>query len=280
MPDSPSIANWIAGVLAPALQPAPALAESGVLADHPAAADNKPEWRSAMPLHDWTDDRGWDSVHQLWINALLAWAQERLPAGYRAYLGSVPGLSITAEPGRPDLAVRAWHPGGAQATGTAARSPVPEPDFQTVAVMHPEPPAAVHVFRGGQLVAAIEIVSPRNKDRPSSREFYRNRFLGYLWSGVHLMLVDVHRRPLGFSFVEAMAAEVQCQFPVGLPPHAVSFNVGGLTPEGGQFLDGWYRSLAVGETFPTLPLTLSAELSLSIDLEHTYAEAARRAYLD
>src|SRR5437762_1873791 len=55
-----------------------------------------------MPLHDWTDDRGWDSVHQLWINALLYWAQDRLPAGYRAYLGSVPGLSIGAEPGRPE----------------------------------------------------------------------------------------------------------------------------------------------------------------------------------
>ena len=43
-----------------------------------------------MPLHDWTDDRGWDSVQQLWINALLFWLQDRLPVGYRAYLGSVP----------------------------------------------------------------------------------------------------------------------------------------------------------------------------------------------
>jgi hypothetical protein len=230
-----------------------------------------------MPLHDWTDDRGWDSVHQLWINALLFWLQERLPAGYRAYPGSVPGLSIAAEPGRPDLAVRAWGPSPQSPSNAAA---MPEPDFQAVGLLHPEPPAAVHVLRGGQLVAAIEVVSPRNKDRPSAREFYRNRFLGYLWSGVHLMLVDVHRRPIGFSFVEALAAEMQCQFPVGLPPHAVSFNVGGPTPEGGQFLDGWYRSLAVGEPLPTLPLALSAELSLSVDLEHTYDEAARRAYLD
>jgi hypothetical protein len=30
-----------------------------------------------MPLHDWTDDRGWDSIHQLWINALLFWVQDR-----------------------------------------------------------------------------------------------------------------------------------------------------------------------------------------------------------
>src|SRR6202165_3112132 len=73
--------------------------------------DNHGREEMTMPLHDWTDDRGWDSVHQLWINSLLFWAQERLPAGYRAYLGSVPGLSIGAEPaGRPDLGVRTWLP--------------------------------------------------------------------------------------------------------------------------------------------------------------------------
>ena len=94
------------------------------------------------------------------------------------------------------------------------------------------------------------------------------------------MVVDVHRRPVCFSFVEAMAAELQCQLPVGLPPHAVSWNVGGPTPEGGRFLDGWYRSLAVGEALPTLPLALTAAQSLLIDLEHTYTEAARRAYLE
>jgi len=234
-----------------------------------------------MPLHDWTDDRGWDSVHQLWINALLFWVQDRLPAGYRAYLGSVPGLTIGTEPGRPDLGVRTWQPGAEQTVAKAgALVELPEPDFKAVAQLSPEPPAAVHIFHQGQLVAAIELVSPRNKDRPSSRDFYRNRYLSYLWAGVHLMLVDVHRRPLGFSFPEAMAAEVQCQFPVGLPPHAVSWYTGGRTPEGGQFLDGWYKSLTVGQPLPSLPLMLAAEQFLLIDLEHTYGEATRRAYLE
>ncbi len=229
-----------------------------------------------MPLHDWTDDRSWDSVHQLWINALLFWAQERLPAGYRAYLGSVPGLSIGTEAGRSDLGARTWQPRGAE-TMAPSESLVELASaglLRFATLLRPEPRAAVHVFRQGQLVAAVELVSPRNKDRPSSREFYRNRYLSYLWSGVHLMLIDVHRRPLGFSFVEAMAAEVECQLPVGPPPHVVSWNAGGSTPEGGQFLDGWYRSLAVGEPLPTLPLALTAERSLLVDLESTYSEAA------
>jgi hypothetical protein len=97
---------------------------------------------------------------------------------------------------------------------------------------------------------------------------------------VHLLLADLHRRPSGFSFPEAMGAELQCQFPVGLPPHAVSWNVGGPSPEGGLFFDGWYRPLAVGEPLPSLPLVLAAGKSLLIELERTYAEAAHRAYLD
>lgn len=234
-----------------------------------------------MPLHDWTDDRGWDSVHPLWINALLYWTQDRLPAGYRAYLGSVPGLTIAAASGRPDIGVRTAPP--VAEAGAAARSevlvPAPEPDFHAIAVLPSEPAAALHVFYMGQLVAAIELVSPRNKDRPSSREFYRNRYLGYLWSGIHLMLVDMHRRPVGFSFIEAMAAELQCRIPTGLPPHVVSWNTGGRTPDGGQFLDGWYRALTVGEPLPTVQLALTADRSLLVDVAHTYTKAARRAYL-
>src|SRR5260370_21511470 len=93
--------------------------------------DNKDKEEETMPLHDWTDDRGWDSVHQLWINALLFWAQERLPSGYRAYLGSVPGLSIGTEPDRPDRGVRSWQPQGEEKAPSEAPIAAPPPDFNT-----------------------------------------------------------------------------------------------------------------------------------------------------
>ena len=47
-----------------------------------------------MPLHDWTDERGWDSVHPLWLTYLLEHVQERLPEGYKAFLGGVPSVRI------------------------------------------------------------------------------------------------------------------------------------------------------------------------------------------
>jgi hypothetical protein len=233
-----------------------------------------------MPLHDWSDDRGWDSVHQLWINALLFWLQERLPAGYHAHLGSVPGLSPYPESARPEVSVRNW---GDKITEKlpepTATVEGPEPDFHAVALYVAEPPSAVHILFHGHLVAAIELVAPRNKDRVAAREFYRNRYLGYLLGGVHLLLVDVHRRPVGFSFVEVLAAEMQCRLPGGLPPHALSCSVGGATPEGGRVLDGWHRQFGVGDPLPGIPLAVAADRVLLVDLERTYTEAAHRAYL-
>jgi hypothetical protein len=40
------------------------------------------------------------------------------------------------------------------------------------------------------------------------------------------------------------------------------------------------RPMTVGEPLPSVPLALNGERSLLIDLEHTYREAARRAYLE
>ena len=63
-----------------------------------------------MPLHDWSDDRGWDSVHPIWLTYLLEWLQPRLPEGYKAFLGGVPALTVGAANGRPDVSVRQWGP--------------------------------------------------------------------------------------------------------------------------------------------------------------------------
>jgi hypothetical protein len=227
-----------------------------------------------MPLHDWTDDRGWSSLHLVWQAQLLDWVQARLPAGYRAYLGSVPALTIDA-PGRPDLGVHDWpgEPASAPAGGAAL-----EPDAEAVAVFDLDPQTAVHVDRGGQLVAAVELVSPRNKDRPDARERYLGRYLGYVRRGVHLMLVDVLPRPAGFSFADAIHAALGFPQPPCPAPFAVGYRVGEPVPDG-TLLAVWRRPLRAGDPLPTLPLPLTVRDSVPIDLEQTYAAAARRVYL-
>lgn len=232
-----------------------------------------------MPLHDWRDDRGWESVHLLWLAQLLDWVQPRLPAGYRAYLGSVPALTIDTPNGRPDVSVRQWTPSTSESTAAASPDGDKEPGQETVATFTLDPQHAVHIDLHGQLIAAIEVVSPRNKDRPSARERYLGRYAGYLRQGVHLLLIDVLPRPANFSFADALAANLGFEQAPCPAPYAVSYRIGEPVPEG-TVLEMWHRRLQVGQPLPTIPLALDAKQRIVIDLEHSYREAARRAYLD
>lgn len=151
-----------------------------------------------MPLHDWTDERGWDSVHPFWLAYLVEWVQPRLPEGYKAFLGGVPALTVATINGKPDVGVRQWGP--PPVVQTVAPAAVLEPDLEASSAIRLDPQPAVHVDYHGQLIAAIEVVSPRNKDRVDAKETYAGRYLGYLRLGVHLMLIDVLPHPKASLF--------------------------------------------------------------------------------
>jgi hypothetical protein len=236
-----------------------------------------------MSLHDWTDRPGWDGVHHLWITELLRWIKPRLPEGYRAYIGSVPTVAIGAPAERPDVAVRQWPdeqdphalpPSFPSAKGVSAE----EPD-EEIAVATLDPSTALYVEMRNRLVAAVELISPRNKDRPVARTAYLARYLGYLLEGVHLLLVDVHRRPLSFSFADAIAHELHVVQPPLPPPLAISYRVGEPAASGGRLLGIWRRTLAVGSPLPSIHLPITVQSTIPIELEETYMRAAADAYL-
>jgi len=105
------------------------------------------------------------------------------------------------------------------------------------------------------------------------------RYLGYLRAGAHLLLVDVHPRPLGYSFADSMAEELQARQPATPVPLAVSYRVGDPAATGGQMLGIWRRPLKVGEPLPAAPLAVTMRGTLEIDLEKTYMQGAMDAYL-
>ena len=148
-----------------------------------------------------------------------------------------------------------------------------------LAVATLDPSTTLLVERQGRLVAAVELVSPRNKDRPTAREAYLARYLGYLIESVHLLLVDVHRRPLGFSFPDRIAAALSMEWEPLPSPAAVSYRVGEPAPSGGRFLAIWRRSLGPGASLPEIPLALDVDSHIVVDLERTYSAAAADAYL-
>ncbi|OWK44355.1 DUF4058 family protein [Fimbriiglobus ruber] len=232
-----------------------------------------------MPLNDWRDEREWDGVHLLWLAQLLDWVQPRLPPGFRAYVGSVPALTLETGDGKPDVTVRGWRGPPVAPPGPAVAL---APDRETVAAFTPDSQRALHVDWHGQLIAAIELVSPRNKDRLDAKARYARRYLGYLRQGVHLMLVDVFSQPAGFSFADTMSDDLGLGEPPTPPPFAVSYRVGAPVPHGeamGTPVALWRRPLGVGQPLPEVPLPLDEDTAVVIDLEATYHQAARRVYL-
>jgi hypothetical protein len=235
-----------------------------------------------MPLHDWTDERGCDSVHPFWLAYLVEWIQPRLPEGYKAFLGGVPALTVASGLPLPDVSVRHWGPGPPAEAG-ASDATVLEPDLEASVAIRLDPQLAVHIDFHGQLIAAIELVSPRNKDRADAKETYTSRYLGYLRLGVHLMLVDVLPRPKGYSFSDAITSSLGLDLPPLPPPFAAAYRVGEVVPVGaemGSLVGLWRRPLRVGQPLPSLPLPLSVHRAIVIDLEESYHRAAKRAYLD
>jgi hypothetical protein len=197
-----------------------------------------------MPLHDWTDRFGWEGMHIFWMTEIARALRAELPPGYRAVIGASP-LVVVGE----------------------------------VAVATLEEDACVQVEKAGRLVAVVELISPRNKDRPSGRDQYAARYLGYLRGGVHLLQVDVHRRPLEFSFPQLIATGLGEVLPAPPAPSAVSYRVGAAAATGGRLLAVWQHPLTIGAPLPTMPLPLTLDDSATIDLEGTYSRAAADSYV-
>ncbi len=235
-----------------------------------------------MPLHDWSALPGWEGVHQVWGVELLYALKPLLPPGYRAYLGTTPAFAVGApgsessDEGRPDVGVRDWPAGRSPSDATVDAGPEPDEEV-AVAVLTTE--TALLVERSGRLVAAVELVSPRNKDRLSAQAAYAAAYAGYLLRGVHLLLVDVHRRPASFSFADQLARTLGMRSPELPAPHAATYRVGDPSPNGGRFLSIWRRPLTVGGPLPRMPLPLSDGESVLVDLEETYRRAGEAAYL-
>src|SRR5437870_4563220 len=121
-----------------------------------------------MPLHGWTENPGWEGVHHLWITELLRWVKPRLPEGYRAYIGTMPTVAVEAPADLPDVIVQTRP----EAAGTPEA--FEEPD-EEIAVATLDPGPALYVESRGRLIAAVELISPRNKDRQVARATYLAR---------------------------------------------------------------------------------------------------------
>src|SRR5438552_11789421 len=149
-----------------------------------------------MPLLDHfrpplSQRRHWDSFHGAWAEAMAlqlnqSLLPERFVAEARVKLGNQVeidvgtfadnGMAANSEEG----GVAIWAPPKPVST---APLDFQDPDVFEVQVLSEE--------EGPRLVAAIELVSPANKDRPANRRMFAIKCASYLHSGVGVILVDV-----------------------------------------------------------------------------------------
>lgn len=234
-----------------------------------------------MPLRDHFRDSlpepfHWEGFHSAWANTMVRHLNLRLlPARYRAepqtHLGSQAEVDIgswDAEPQTESLTA-------AQGGGTAVWAP-PQPALTLQSDLDDPDIFEVKVYdelRQSRLVAAIELVSPGNKDREAHRRDFVLKCASYLRTEVALVVIDIvtSRRPNLFeALVELLkVVEVDGNWE---PSDLYAF---AMKPQGlpkGWRVRTWPLTLRISEPLPTLPLWLAEQFAVPLDLEASYEE--------
>lgn len=238
-----------------------------------------------MPLRDHfhpplSRQHHWESFHDAWINTMVRHLNLRwLPAQYRAdpqtHLEAFVQADVVAWDRNPGAVAQSTN-----GTGVAVASWAPPQATQTFTVDLTDPDIfEVRVFdtqHNTQLVAAVELVSPSNKDRPSSRDEFVCKCAGYLQKGVAVTVVDVitERR----DNLHNLLLQLLEQPPLGTPVetaelYAVAYR--SAPQKKGWQLDIWPEVLTLQTPLPTLPLWLTPTLAVPLELEATYEETLR-----
>jgi Protein of unknown function (DUF4058) len=238
-----------------------------------------------MPLRDHfrspvNDTRSWDEVHGGWPMEIVRDLKAILPAGYRAgpkvYLSSSHEVDVsTYESGERILESFQDSGGGGTATLTALA-----PTFTTRADLVDQDEYEVRIYdteRNRRLVAAIEIISPSNKDRPDTRDLFVGKVAALLQQDVCVSLVDLVSVRRANLYAELLTRLGQSDPHLGeIPPHLYAVTLRFRKPlRGRPLLDAWFYTMPIGNPLPTLPIWLALDLRVMLPLETSYQETCR-----
>lgn len=244
-----------------------------------------------MPLRDHfrspvDDKHSWDEVHGYWPSAIVRWLYDRLPKRYIAapqvHLGRFAQIDVTAfehedEGGR----LHAEEANGGVATAVWAPA---RPTLVVPTNLPTQDEYEVRIYdtrHTRRLVAAIEIVSPANKDRPANREAFVAKCAAFLQKQVSVTIVDLVTIPGGNLYAELLDFIGQSDPLLGEQPtetyavacRAIPKEIK-LGPSSWQ-LETWLSLLRVGERLPTMPIWLTDQFAVPLDLEATYEETCK-----
>ena len=217
----------------------------------------------------------WESFHSNWATRLADLLNEELPPEFLA--------EEQTHAGRLEIDVATYETGpSAHSTGVALLEPktwAPSVATATIPLVFPDTfeVRIFHTSGGMTLVAVIELISPSNKDRPEERRAFATKSASYLHQGVSLILVDVvtsRGGNLHNDTLDQFSSGAEGRFPKSVELYASAFQPQ-LRGDAAE-VDLWLEPLKLGESLPTLPLRLTGDLFVPVDLEASYAEACMR----
>lgn len=224
----------------------------------------------------------WEGFHGMWpammVQQLAPLLPDEFTAEPRAHLGSYFEIDVCAyqdeEPKTPGFSSQAESGGVATATWAP-----PQPTYTVEVELPDQYGYEVLVFdqsRGRLLVAAVEIVSPANKDRRQNRRAFVSKCAALLQQGVCVSIVDLVTARHFNLYMDLLALLDQTDPAFAANPpwtYAVTCRcrrIGGTTQ-----LGTWAHSLVVGQPLPNLPIWLSDELNIPLELEASYEETCQ-----
>ena len=227
----------------------------------------------------------WRTLHAGWLSELATRLNTILPPGYVA-------LESVQVGGRFELDVATFeeeHRGGTASPNGPVGGVAVAPTVWT-------PPAAVGSFQGvladsfelrvydpdaaGTLVAAVELVSPANKDRAAERQAFAAKCAAYLGAGACVVVLDAvttRRSNLHNEIVRLLDASPGMELPSDTQQYAATYRP--VRRDEKPLIDLWTTSFAVGEHLPTMPLRLTGDIFVPVEFEETYTETCRRRRL-
>ena len=127
---------------------------------------------------------------------------------------------------------------------------------------------------GPTLVAAIELVSPGNKDRPETRRAFAAKCASLLQAGIGLVVVDVvtnYMANMHDELIDLLRQAETFRFPGDASLYTAAYRPQ-RKKAGEDQIALWFFPQAVGQALPTVPLALRGGPTLPLDLELTYTE--------
>jgi hypothetical protein len=227
----------------------------------------------------------WDELHGGWPALIVQQLFPILPTGFVAApsvrLGRAFEMDVSPYERRehPSPAKTSEESGVAVATWAP-----PQPTLTLETELPDQDEYEVRIYddrHGRRLVAAIEIVSPANKDRPESRRAFVAKAAALLQRDVCVSLVDlvtIRQFNLYADLLELIGGSGPM---LGAAPPALY----AVTVRGRKrirkrpVLDAWFFPMALGQVLPTLPIWLDVDLGVSLNLETSYEETCRLLHI-